>query len=83
MALCAESAIFGYGRWYHSGLEHHLPNVFVCHAEESPQDPRASRIELPHLESLALAGENPVKKHHLDHISKAGVLLHYVLDALL
>ena len=35
------------------------------------------------MESPALAGENPAKKHHLDHIGKTGVLLYHTLDMLL
>ena len=33
------------------------------------------RIELPQRAASALARKNPVNQHHLDYISKAGVLL--------
>ena len=55
----------------------------VCSAEESLQGPRVGRIELPHMESTALAGENLAKKHHLDHIGRTDVLLYHAHDALL
>lgn len=53
-------------------------------AEELLQDPMTRRVELPHILSPALTRENPAKKHHLDHASKAGVLVYYTtLDAVL
>ena len=78
-----EAGVFGRARPRLLGLEKQLPDLFMRHAEESLQGPRASRIELPHVERPALAGENPAKKHHLDHIGETGVLLYHTLDALL
>ena len=78
-----EAEVFGRFRPRLLGLEKQLPDIFVRRAEKLLQGPRAGRIELPHMESPALAGENPAKKHHLDHIGKAGVLLYHTLDALL
>ena len=78
-----EADVFGRFRPQLLGLEKQLPDLFVRRVEESLQGPRDNRIELLHVESPALAGESPAKKHHLDHISKAGVLLHRALNALL
>ena len=43
----ADSAIFGYGRWYLVGHEKHLPDVFVLRAEELSQRLVFGRVELP------------------------------------
>ena len=64
------------------GLEKHLPNVFVCSAEELLQGLVLDRIELPQMESPALARKDPAKKHHLDHIEKLDILLYHAREAL-
>ena len=63
------------------GLENHLPDVFVCSAEELLQGLVPSWIELPQMESPALARKDPAKKHRLDHIDKLDVLVYHALDA--
>ena len=63
------------------GLEKHLPDTFVRGAEELLQGLVLGRIELPQMASPALAGKDPAKKHHLDHIDKLDVLVHHALDA--
>ena len=78
-----ETEVFSRFRPRVLGLEKQLPYVFVRCAEEPLQGPGASRIKLPQMESPALAGENPAKKHHLDHAGKTGVLFYHTLDALL
>ena len=65
------------------GFEKQLPHIFVLRAEEPLQGPGTGRIELPHVLSPALAGENPAKEHYLDHAGKAGILVYHTLDALL
>ena len=78
-----EAEVFGHVRPRLLGPEEQLPYVFVCRAEEPLQGLRTGRIELPHVESPALARENPAKKHHLDHAGEAGVLVYHALDAAL
>ena len=78
-----EAEVFNRFRPRLLGLEEQLPYVFVRCAKEPLQGPGASRIKLPQMESPALAGENPAKKHHLDHAGKTGVLVYRALDALL
>ena len=78
-----ETDVFGRLRPRPLGLEKQLPDLFVRRAEESLQGPRTIRIKLPHVERPALAGENPVEQHHLNHISETGVLLHHIFYALL
>ena len=78
-----EADVFGRLRPRLLGLEKQLLDIFVRRAEESLHGPRASQIELPHVERPTLAGENLAKKQHLDHISKTGVLLHHIFDVLL
>ena len=41
------------------------------------------RVELPHVLSPVLAGENPAKEHYLDYAGKSGILVYHTLDALL
>ena len=74
-----------FGRWRPRllGLKKQLPYIFVLRAEEPLQGPGTCRIKLPHMESPALAGENPAKQHHLDHVGKARILVYHALDALL
>ena len=52
-------------------------------AEELLQGSRPFQIELPHVERLALAGEDLVEKHHLNHISDIVALLYHIFDVLL
>ena len=48
------------------GLKEHLPDVFVCSAEELLQGLVLGRMELPQIVGPTLARKNPAKKHHLD-----------------
>ena len=64
-------------------LEQQLPHVFVLRGEEPLQGPGTGRVELPHVLSPALAGENPAKEHYLDHAGQAGILVYHTLVALL
>ena len=74
-----------FGRWWPRllALKKQLPYIFVLRAEEPLEGPGTCRIKLPHMESPALAGENPAKKHHLDHAGKTGVLVYHTLDVFL
>ena len=65
------------------GLEEQLPHVFVLRAEEPLQGPGTGWVELPHVLSSALAGENSAKEHYLDHRCKVGILVYHTLEALL
>lgn len=78
-----EAKVFGHFRPRLLGLEKQLPHVFVLRAEEPLQCPGTGRVELPHILSPALAGENPAKEHYLDHAGKTGILVYHTLDALL
>ena len=80
-AVMAE--VFGHRQPRLLGLKMQLSYIFVLRAEEPLQGPGTCRIKLPHMESPALAGENPVQQHHLDHAGEAGVLVHHALDPLL
>ena len=62
------------------GLKKHLPDAFVCSAEELLQGLVLGRIKLPQMASPALARNDPSKKHHLDHIDKLDVLVHHALN---
>ena len=70
--------VFGRLRPRLPGLEKQLPDLFVRRAKESLQDPWTFRIELPHVERTALAGEDPAEKHHLNHIGESGVFLDHI-----
>ena len=78
-----EAEVFGRFRPQLLSLEKQLPYVFMCLAEEPLQGPRTGRVEFPHIQSPVLTGENPAKKHHLDHAGKTGVLVYHTLDMLL
>ena len=77
-AFCAESAIFGYGRWYLIGLEKYLPDVFVHRAEELLQHLVFGWVELTQIVSPSL---NPAEEHDLDHVDKLDFLAYHILDA--
>ena len=82
-ALCAESAILGYWRWYLGGLEQHLPDVFVRRAEELSQRLVFGRVELPQIADLSLTLKDPAKEHNLDHVDKLDFLAYHILNACL
>ena len=63
------------------GFEKHLPDVFMCSAEELLQGLVLGRIELPQMESPALARKDPAKKHHLDHVDELDVVVHHAPNA--
>ena len=75
-ALCAESAIFGYGQWYLGGLEQHLPDIFVRSVEEPAQGPVLCRIKLSQIEVPLVAGEDLADEHDLDYVDKLELLVH-------
>ena len=75
--------VFGRFRPRLLGLEKQLPQVFVLRAKEPLQGPGTGRVELPHVLSPALGGENPAKEHYLDHAGETGILVYHTLDALL
>ena len=79
-ALGAESALFRRGCGGFSALEQHPPGSFVRRAEEPAQGPVLCRIELPQIEGLLLAGENPADEHDLDHVDKLKLLVHQGLE---
>ena len=83
MALGAESAVLGGGRRNFTGLEQHLPDVFVRRAEELSQCLVFGRIKLPHVECPPLAWEDPAEEHDLDHVDKLDLLAYHILDAVL
>ena len=78
-----EAAVFGCFQPRRLRLEKQLPYVFVRCAKEPLQGLRTGWVEFPHILSLALAGENPVKEHHLDHAGKTGILVYHALDVVL
>ena len=82
-AFCAESAIFGYGRWYLVGLEKHLPGIFVRRAEELSQCLVFGRVELPQIANPSLTRKNPAEEHNLDHVDELDFLAYHILDACL
>ena len=78
-----EAEVFGRSRPRLLGHEKQLPDLFMCCAKESLQGLRTSRIELPHMERPALAGEDPTKMHHPNHVDKIDVSLEEGSDAAL
>ena len=65
------------------GLEDQLLDLFMHCAEESLEGLRPFRIEIPHMERPALAGEDPTEKYHLNHICETRFLLYHIFYALL
>ena len=61
-------------------LKKHLPNVFVCCAEELQQGLVLGPIVLPQKASPAFAWKDPANKHHLDHIDKLDILVYHAPD---
>ena len=80
-AFCVESVIFGYGRWYLGGLEHHLPDVFMRQVKELSQRLVFGRVELPQIANPSLTWKNPAEEHNLDHIDELDFLAYHILDA--
>ena len=76
LALRAESAIFGSGCGSLGALKQHPPGLFVRSVEEPAQSLVLRRIELPHVETLSLARENPANEHDLDYVDKLDLLVH-------
>ena len=74
--LRAESAIFGSGCRSLGALKQHPPGLFVRSVEDPAQSLVLRRIELPHVEALSLARENPVDEHDLDYVDKLELLVH-------
>ena len=83
LTLRSESVNFGSGCGGLGALEQHLPDLFVHSVEEPIQSLVLRRIKLPHMDSPALADENPAKQHHLDYIDKLDILGHHALDTCL
>ena len=81
--LCAESAIFGYGRRYLGGLEEHLPDVFVHRVKELSQHLVFSRVKLPYMLSPSLTRKDPADEHDLDHVDKLDFLAYLVFNTAL
>ena len=67
--------------WYLGGLEDHLLDVFVRHAEELLQRLVLGRIILPQIASPTLARKDPAEQHNLDHVDELYFLVRHVLDA--
>ena len=80
-ALCAESVVLSYGRWYLGGLEKHLTDVFVHRAEELSQRLVFGRVKLPQIANPSLTWKNPAEEHNLDHIDELDFLAYHILDA--
>ena len=80
-ALCAESVIFGYVRWYLGGLEEHLPDVFVRHAEEFFQRLVFDQVELPQIANPSLTRKDPAEEHNLDYVDELDFLAYHIPDA--
>ena len=76
LTLRAESAIFGSGCGSFGALEQHLPDIFVRSVKEPTQGLVLRQIELPHVETPSLAGENPADEHDLDYVDKLELLFH-------
>ena len=76
-------AVLGCGRRYFGGLEKHLPCAFMRHVVELPERLVFGRDELPQIECLHLAGQNPANEHDLDHVDKLDVLVLHAFDACL
>ena len=74
--LRVEFAIFGSGCGSLGALKQHPPGLFVRSVEEPAQSMVLRRIELPHIEVLLLARENPTDEHDLDYVNKLELLVH-------
>ena len=75
LVLRAESAILGSGRVDLGALEKHLPSIFVHCVIELSQRLVLGRFELPQVEYLLLALENPVEEHDLDYDDEFNLLV--------
>ena len=75
--------ILGRGRWYLTGLEEHIPDVFVHRAEKLQQHLVLGLVELPQIASPALARKDPMEEHNLVHVDKLDLLAYHVLDTCL
>ena len=83
LALRAESAILSNGRGDLGAFEQHPPGIFVSCAEEPVQSSVLHRVELPQVELLLLAREDPAVEHDLDHVDNFELLVHHILNTYL
>ena len=83
LVLRTESAILGSGRGDLGALEQHPPGIFVSCVEEPVQSSVLCRVELPQVEVLLLAREDPAVEHDLDHVDEFEPLVHHVLNTCL
>ena len=83
LASCAETVIFGCGRWYLVSFEEHLPGVFMRRAEELSQRLVFGRVELPQIAHPSLTQKNPMEEHNLDHVDELDFLAYHILYACL
>ena len=74
--LRAESAIFGSRCGSLGALKQHPLGLFVRSIKEPAQSLVLCWIELPHMEVLLLARENPADEHDLDYVDKLELLVH-------